>query len=354
MSRWFRLRTVIGIILKDMPRYVAALRNDNDAYLSICNRDERLEVAPDASGYRCLWQWTSDLHAPKYMPKLGLRLMRRALADHPFNFRSAPNQYGDKPDISFIIGHRGQNRLPHLLATLESIAGQAGAVVECIVVEQDFNSHIADKMPAWVRHVLTPPPAADMPYCRSWAFNLGAKMAKADVLVLHDNDMPVPSDYSACILEKVSEDFEVINLKRFIFYFDEDHTAEVFSHRNALLSKAPETIMQNSEGGGSIAITRKAYDEIGGFDESFIGWGGEDNEFWERAKTRKLWSYAFLPIVHLWHPAQPGKQQTNNQTLKHYQTLSAIPANARISALRDMQGGLETGPVGWRRNSEDK
>lgn len=352
MSRWLRLRIILGIILKDLPRYLVALCNDGKAYLALCNRYERLEVAPDRQGYRCLWQWTSDLHAPKYFPGLGLRLMKRAFSVHPIIRSRAPKKTDARPDITYVIGHRGLQRLPHLLATLESIAGQTGAVVECIVVEQDVEVTLKGKLPAWVKHVHTPPPAADMPYCRSWAFNVGVKEAQSDVLVLHDNDMLVPADYSTEILAKVKNGFEVVNLKRFIFYLSEKHSTEMFDNAFALDACAPESIMQNSEGGGSIAIARQAYAAIGGFDESFIGWGGEDNEFWERAKTRKLWPYAFLPIVHLWHAAQPGKAQTSNQTLEHYQALTAIPVNARITALHSLQSGQESGPVGWKRQDE--
>ncbi|MGH8106448.1 MAG: galactosyltransferase-related protein, partial [Arenimonas sp.] len=117
---------------------------------------------------------------------------------------------------------------------------------------------------------------------------------------------------------------------------------------DSLLKRPPESIMQNSEGGGSIAITRKAYEEIGGFDESFIGWGGEDNEFWERAKTRRLWPYAFLPIVHLWHAAQPGKAKLDNQTLSLYQKRSEVSPEIRIAKLRAMESGNLSGPVGYR------
>lgn len=352
MSRWLRLRITFGIILKDLPRYLAAFRNDGKAYLALCNRDERLEVSPDALGYRCLWQWTSDLHAPKYLPSLGLRLMKRAFSDHPIVRSRAPKKSDGKPDITYIIGHKGLQRLPHLLATLESIAGQSGAVVECIVVEQDIEARLTGKLPDWVKYIHTLPPSADMPYCRAWAFNVGVKDALADVLVLHDNDMLIPADYSTEILDKAKNDIEVVNLKRFIFYLSETHSTEMFKNELSLDACAPESIMQNSEGGGSIAITRKAYDEIGGFDESFIGWGGEDNEFWERVQMLKVWPYANLPIVHLWHAAQPGKLQAEAQTLKHYQRLSAMPLSTRISTLRALQSGQKSGPIGWKRQDE--
>ncbi len=342
------LRNLAGVLYFDWMRYRHALRAVDAGYLALCNRGESLERSPDGKGFRCNWQWTSDLHAPKYLSGLGLCLMKRALADHRIIRRVSPIKNSIRPDICFIIGHRGLDRLPHLLATLESIAGQADVVIECIVVEQDVDSKLVGKLPDWVQHVHTPPPDPDMPYCRSWTFNVGARHASADILVLHDNDMLISADYSAQILEKVRNDFEVVNLKRFIFYLNERHSALVFKDLAELEKHAPESILQNSEGGGSIAITKKAYESIGGFDESFIGWGGEDNEFWERAHGLKLWTYAYLPLVHLWHAAQPGKQQSDSQTLRHYRALSAIPVKSRIKALCSLKSGQASGPVGWK------
>jgi len=321
-----RLKQYLGVLLLDYLRFSTALNRTDESYVALCNRNQKLEASPDGTGYRCLWQWTSDLHAPKYLPSLGLRLMQRAFSD------------------------RGLQRLPHLLATLESLAGQTGAVVECIVVEQDVEASLAGKLPDWVKHIHTPPPSADMPYCRAWAFNVGAKEALADVLVLHDNDMVIPSDYSKEILSKVKTGFEVVNLKRLIFYLSEKHSALMFQNAFSLEAHAPESIMQNSEGGGSIAITGQAYSAIGGFDESFIGWGGEDNEFWERANTRNVWNYANLPLVHLWHAAQPGKAATDNLTLKHYQARSMLSAELRINELRLVKSGEMSGPFGYQSN----
>jgi GT2 family glycosyltransferase len=186
-----------------------------------------------------------------------------------------------------------------------------------------------------------------MPYCRSWTFNVGEKQARGSVIVLHDNDMLVPADYSSQILTRVAQGYEVVNLKRYIFYLNESHTRSIFDEATSLLKEAPEAIVQNLEAGGSVAITRDAYERIGGMDESFIGWGGEDNEFWERAQTCKVWPYGYLPIVHLWHPAQPGKQHGDNHTLKHYQRLSGMPAQERVAILRKVDSGQKAAPSGY-------
>jgi len=340
------MKGLLGVFLKDLPRFLPALMHNDAHYLALCNRAERLEAAPDGSGYRCDWQWTSDLHAPKVLPFLGRWLMKRALADHLVRRLPQPQLVSGKPEVSFIIGHRGMARLPHLLATLESIAAQQDVGIECIVVEQDAQPLLMGHLPAWVRHIHTPPPVFDMPYARSWAFNVGVKQARGRVLVLHDNDMLVSADYTARILSRVEQGFEVVNLKRFIFYLDEAHTKAVFKSKATLLDIPAEAIVQNLEAGGSVAITRDAYDRIGGMDESFIGWGGEDNEFWERAQTCKVWPYGCLPLVHLWHPSQIGKYQGENPTLKHYRELSLIPPVDRIAHLIARQSGGMAVPSG--------
>jgi GT2 family glycosyltransferase len=338
---------LVGVLLKDLMRYCSKLKALDASYLSICNRQESVEPSPDGSGYRCAWQWTSELHAPKVLPFLGRWLMKRALADHPIRCLSQPECIPEQPEVSFIIGHRGSARLPHLLATLESIAGQEGVSVECLVVEQDVQAHLLGHLPAWVRYLHTPPPTPNLPYCRAWAFNVGVRQARGPILVLHDNDMLVPADYAARILYHIRQGYAVANLKRFIFYLSETHSLRVFTRAASLTAQAPETIVQNLEAGGSVAITREEYERIGGFDEAFVGWGGEDNEFWERAQTLKVWPYGYLPLVHLWHPGQPGKYQPNNPTLLRHRKLSEIPANERIARLHTLIQGEMTGPQGW-------
>jgi hypothetical protein len=343
-----RQRNVLSVILKDWRRYNRALTEHDSAYLALRNRNELLEAAPVGIGYRCDWRWTSDLHAPRFMPTLGMRLMKRALADHTIRRAEAPEDTTQESEISFVIGHRGVDRVPHLLATLESIAGQQNASLDCVVVDQEIHTSIKSRLPAWVRHIHTPPPSPKMPYCRSWAFNVGVQHSRGAVLVLHDNDMLVPVDYAANILKKVRQGYDVVNLKRFIFYLNERHTESVFAGKGELTDEAPHLIVQNLEAGGSVAISRKGYEQIGGMDESFIGWGGEDNEFWERAQTLRVWPYAYLPIVHLWHAAQPEKHQPHNGAQQKLKTLSDTPASERIAKLRRATAGAVQGPSGWK------
>jgi hypothetical protein len=237
------------------------------------------------------------------------------------------------PALSFIIGHRGKERLPHLLATLRSIAAQRDVSFECIVVEQSTISEIKNELPSWVSYIHTPLPYPEMPYSRAWAFNAGARSASGKVLVLHDNDLLVPRGYAREIVARFEEGYEAINLKRFIFYLSDVDSAGAFSAGPLTPEAAPTAIMQNALG-GTIAISREAYVSIGGFNESFVGWGGEDNEFWERAQTRSCWPYGYLPFVHLWHAPQSGKLSSERSTAKLLEELSRVPVSERIADLR--------------------
>ena len=117
-------RERLGVWLMDRLRYEGLLRRPAPAQLGIANRRERLQAAPDGWGQACLWRYTSRLHAPAIQPELGRRLLRRCLATAPIRRRASPGLADGPPELSVLIGHRGSERLPLLLATLESLAAQ--------------------------------------------------------------------------------------------------------------------------------------------------------------------------------------------------------------------------------------
>jgi hypothetical protein len=302
------------------------LRGD---WVRIRNRNESIES--DGRGVRCNWRYTSDLHIANVYPSAGAWLMRRALRDWPLlaplpasGERVAEGRVRGATRVSFLIGHRGRARLPQLQATLDSIAAQDIAV-ECIVVEQSERPEI--ELPPWVRYVHTP--SGELPYCRAWAFNVAARLATTNVLVLHDGDLLVPRGYAAEALAQVEKGKSFADLKRFLFYLRADGSLE--------------KIVQNAQG-GSVVAAREAYWAIGGFDESFVGWGGEDNDFWDRARTSgSIHDFGYLPLVHLHHEAQPGKI-VGTPAIERYQRIESIPPAERIARLREREQGRIEGP----------
>jgi GT2 family glycosyltransferase len=176
-----------------------------------------------------------------------------------------------------------------------------------------------------------------MPFCRAWAFNVGARQARSPLLVLHDNDMLIPERYASELILKHRQGYEIINLKRLIFYIAERHTRDFLAGNASLGELFLERVIQNAEAGGSVAVDRDTYFALGGMDEAFVGWGGEDNEFWERALTRRVWPFGYLPMVHLWHPSQPGKRAVDGRgvaTSEVSDRRAVVPVEDRIEQLR--------------------
>ena len=328
------LREQLGVWIKDRWRYERALRSPDRRYLSLANRREQVEPAPVGIGYSCRWAFTSKLHAPTVQARLGLRLLRRCLADAPIERRPEPESSGKPPEVTVLIGHRGRERLPLLLATLETIAAQQHVAFECIVIEQDDSSCLDGLLPTWVKHVQFPVGEGKTGYNRSKAFNDGARLARGRILLLHDNDMLVPKEYLARILEKIKLGYHAINPKRYIFYLSRLHSNQIITNQTSIDAEPALAIVQNLEAGGSMAITRDGYWEIGGMDESFEGWGGEDNEFWDRCQELPCWRWGYEPIVHLWHESQPLKLASDNINVSMAHTKIKEDRQGRIANLK--------------------
>ncbi|MBV9071310.1 MAG: glycosyltransferase [Acidobacteria bacterium] len=323
------LRQFLGALAHDGLRFERAVRG---RWERMKNRSETITVAPSGRGVRCEWQWTSPVDYCRFVPRADVRLLRAALKEWPIASADSPAD-DVNPEVTFLIGHRGLARLPQLLMTLRSIAAQSGVRVECIVIEQSHGREVENSLPEWVRY-LHQPVNQGHPYNRAATFNAGAAAARGRILILHDNDMLVPMRYAAEVVAHANAGWEAIDLKRFIFYLTENDTARVLHEGQLRLDERTEIVIQNLHG-GSVAVTREAYDAIGGFDEAFIGWGGEDVEFWERASTRRATAFGFLPIVHLWHAPQAEKLQVNEApALKLYAELARVPAEERIARLR--------------------
>ena len=346
------LKQRLGAAAIDLPRYEMVLRFPRLAerllgltWIDLANRRDRLRRSEDGRGVQYDGRWSVDLFLCKGFPSVGRRLMRRALSDWPVACAERASGSGDGPLVSFVIGHRGVEREPLLRTTLQSILAQEHVRTECIVVEQAAESVLKD-LPSGVRHIHTPPPDPELPYCRAWAFNVGVRVALGDIVVCHDNDVCVPRRYAAELVRIFEHHrVEAAQLQRFIFYLSRQHTEETLTTGRIEATHPPERVRQNLQG-MSIALRRDAYCALGGHDESFIGWGGEDNEFFDRCQTLRHYMYGYLPLVHLWHQWQPGKGQQERSTGNLFVERSRLSPDARIAELCARDWGSVAGPTG--------
>lgn len=84
----------------------------------------------------------------------------------------------------------------------------------------------------------------------------------------------------------------------------------------------------NSGSMGCVAIRRACFEEVGGFDESYVGWGYEDLDFATRCNA--LWPNRRVtgPVFHLWHGDRraddsPQDADVDQVTLNHQRWLAS-------------------------------
>lgn len=348
MNSLRHVKELLGVLVKDSRRYRRALTgyavaaNGDPLWVHLCNRSERLEQNPAGRGVRCGWQWTSDLHACHFRTRYALRLAQLAFRDWPVRFADQA-QLAEPPEVSFIIAHEGTQRLDHVWWTVRSILAQQGVAVECIVVDQTQRPSFSDVLPPAVRVVHRPLPGGLTGWRKSWAFNQGAREAQGRVLIFHDGDIVCPSGYAQAVTDCLGQ-YGAASIQRFLFNLNRTATLKLFETRCWPEKIHPERIRQNWEG-GTIAVKRDAFFKLGGYDEAFVGWGGEDNEFFDRCSDAGHLRYGYLPFVHLWHAPQSDKHVVDNANLTT--ALAArlkIPRSQRVAELNRRDFGCPLRP----------
>lgn len=87
-----------------------------------------------------------------------------------------------------------------------------------------------------------------------------------------------------------------------------------------------------------VAVRRDVWDEAGGFDETFEGWGWEDVAFCiaVEALSGKPLHRVYGDLFHLWHPQSPGHVPTHPEWIANRERVQAY-----IDARRDRAAMLE-------------
>lgn len=116
----------------------------------------------------------------------------------------------------------------------------------------------------------------------------------------------------------------------------EEYTEQILTARRpaptdgpgeASLARFPDASAPEPYGGyrsGVIVVHRRLWDRVGGFDEGFVGWGGEDDAFADACETLGSGTPVRLEgeVWHLWHP--PSKPDRDDPlyraNLKRYQS----------------------------------
>lgn len=175
--------------------------------------------------------------------------------------------------FTYIIGYRhSTERLQNLRRVLSWINGFAG--VEVILVEQDTHSKISH-LNLRAKHIFT---KSDLPYNRSWAFNVGLKYSTTDTIVFGDSDIIIePNQFidglrALQTYEMVSPYSSVIDLT----------IQETNSNLEQIVNINRPGRGENDNQkinfcGGVLMIRKQTIYKMGCWNEQFWSWGSEDN-----------------------------------------------------------------------------
>lgn len=301
------------------------------SWVDLTNRNEGLlpGSAPDARV--CDAVDSSFLSVARLFPRTGARLMRYVLGlTRPILADVETLRVEEDPEVSVILPVAGVDRLELLQVVLRSFAGQMGVCLEVIVVEHAPVPATQAHLPESVRYLQVPRVEGEG-FNKSKAMNAAVRLARAPVVLLHDADVVVPSDYVRGVAQRLNEGWEGIKPMRYVFFLDEKNLPLVQQERFEEINEI-EWVQQHNPG-ISTACRTDVYWAIGGHDERFEGWGGEDNEFLDRLKMRRFFKGGYTWGLHLWHPPAPKKQSGHRNAELAAQIRSVAP-EARIERLK--------------------
>ena len=243
--------------------------------------------------------------------------------------------------ISVITTFRGTDthRIDNLHAVVQNFQ-QKFPSWEIIVVEQDKRSTL--DMECFIhkpRHILIHNPGV---FNKSWGMNVGYRIARGEILVITDSDILFSSETIGRSTEAVLSDLDIARPYSHLIDMTREQTDEYLL--NGILPEQGEIeqgLDRNYIGekiclaGGVFVIRRDFFETIGGFDERFYGWGGEDDAF--SIKAEALTTRAAIArnsfAWHMWHPRAIDREDPNYfrnvQILKEYRRLD-------ITGIREM------------------
>jgi hypothetical protein len=305
----------------------------NIRWTDLCNRHEQLAKGVGDSRI-CLWKESSFLTVARFFPHVGGRLMRHCLKEWPVSF---VNPFESKrnlsdPRISIILPVGGKDRIRQFQYVLSAFFGQTSSHMEIIVVEHAEDQSFRELCPQSVKYIFLPR-AGNQQFNKSLAMNTGVRNAKAPYVLLHDSDVIPPAAYIGEVLKRLDEGWDAFRPMLFLFLLGKAETDNIGSRSMDNLPAKIDLVHTNFPGVSS-ALKKDIYEMIGGHDEQFEGWGGEDSEFLDRLRTKHLFPGSYLPGLHLWHAASP-KKATGDRNNDLMQRLSAIPVSDRIRLLNE-------------------
>jgi predicted glycosyltransferase involved in capsule biosynthesis len=217
------------------------------------------------------------------------------------------NNYG----FTYVIGYRHRiDRLQNLRRVLDWINGFSGA--EVIIVEQDKHSKISH-LNLKAKHIFI---KSNLPYNRSWSFNVALKSSNSSVIVFGDSDLIMePNQFIAGL--QALQSYEMVSPYHTVVDLTPSETG--LPMEEVVKIERPgrgETDNQKINISGGISMFRKeSISKISGWNEDFIGWGGEDDYQTLKVHNFLSWTELRAKCYHLYHDKEQPEMKWYQRNL---------------------------------------
>jgi GT2 family glycosyltransferase len=185
--------------------------------------------------------------------------------------------------IAYIINHQAlkQDRNKNLEIVIQHIKLNF-PFFELVVIEQspslEFDYKNTDKVLKFKN---------DGYFLRCHGFNIGYRNTDADVLVFADNDILLNPESLNEAIENVIKNKGSASPYNVVYDLKEDDFKTVINF--PLEFKCLNRVSRcGFYAGGVVILHREAFEKLGGWDERFIGWGGEDDQFYTKIKKLEI------------------------------------------------------------------
>jgi len=221
--------------------------------------------------------------------------------------------------------------------TLECIKKQTYKDFELVFVEMLFDNP-SNVVISNGKHIQLkyPPHLQDRMMNKSWCINVGVRNSQYDNLVVMDADMCFDEGYFQRIVDYSQKgDKFFICFDKIFCEIGRDNPEERI--RPAFLLKTA---------GGVFFIKKDFFWDVGGMNESYFGYGSEDNDFWRRA-NHLLGTINNMPdsIQHTYHHWYTGRYKLNPNREKFFYT-TMVDISKTIKTLKELNlGGDEPQPI---------
>jgi len=168
---------------------------------------------------------------------------------------------------------------------------------------------------------------------------------KDDIIMMSDADCIMPYIDYQNIIDNLENHSILFPFSR-VNYLNEGHT-RVYVNSGKLFSSFNQPLFINRYTGLINIFTRETFDKVGGFDESFIGWGCEDDAFVNKCKRivnpiKRLLDFN-IEILHLYHPNVNTNEYLNTECFtwnkKTLATICRMDDNNLVEYIKHSKNG---------------